>query len=77
MTEQVHYRIERRLVKRVKRVCSELGITPTAAVSMFFAQLVNDGELPFKPSTRKRRDNLVNKAQRNRILLDLDDYDGW
>jgi DNA-damage-inducible protein J len=77
MTEQVHYRIERHLVKRVKQVCSDLGITPTAAVSMFFAQLVKEGGLPFTPSTRKRRDNLINKSRRNRILLDLDDSEGW
>lgn len=31
-------------------VCRELGITPTAAVSMFFAQLVKLRGLPFRPS---------------------------
>jgi len=28
-----------------------LGMTPTQAVSMFFAQLVNLGALPFRPSS--------------------------
>jgi len=31
-------------------VCRKLGITPTAAVSMFFAQMVKLRALPFRPS---------------------------
>jgi antitoxin component of RelBE/YafQ-DinJ toxin-antitoxin module len=31
-------------------VCREIGITPTAAVSMFFAQMVKLRGLPFRPS---------------------------
>ena len=50
MTEQVRYRINRNLVKRAEKVCDELGMTPTQAVSMFFAQLVKLGGLPFRPS---------------------------
>jgi len=51
MTEQVRYRINRNLVKRAEKVCDELGMTPTQAVSMFFAQLVKLGGLPFRPSS--------------------------
>jgi addiction module RelB/DinJ family antitoxin len=50
MTEQVRYRIDSALVKKAKEVCDELGITPTQAVSMLFAQLVNQRGLPFRPS---------------------------
>ncbi len=50
MTEQVRYRINRSLVKRAEKVCDDLGMTPTQAVSMFFAQLVKLGALPFRPS---------------------------
>ena len=50
MTEQVRYRIERSLVKQAEKVCGDLGMTPTQAVSMFFAQLVKLGALPFRPS---------------------------
>jgi addiction module RelB/DinJ family antitoxin len=50
MTEQVRYRINRSLVKKAERVCGDLGMTPTQAVSMFFAQLVKLGALPFRPS---------------------------
>ena len=50
MTEQVRYRIDRNLVKRAEKICDDLGMTPTQAVSMFFAQLVKLGALPFRPS---------------------------
>jgi addiction module RelB/DinJ family antitoxin len=50
MTEQVRFRIDRRLAREADEVCRELGITPTAAVSMFFAQMVKVRGLPFRPS---------------------------
>ena len=50
MTEQVRLRIDRRLVKAANEVCREIGISPTAAVSMFFAQMVKLRGLPFRPS---------------------------
>ena len=50
MTEQIRLRIERRLVAEADIVCREIGITPTAAVSMFFSQLVKLRGLPFRPS---------------------------
>jgi len=49
MTEQVRLRIDSQLAKEAKTVCREIGITPTAAVSMFFAQMVKLGGLPFRP----------------------------
>jgi addiction module RelB/DinJ family antitoxin len=77
MTEQVHYRIDRQLARRVKQICAKLGITPTAAVSMFFAQLVKEGGMPFLPTTRKSGHRLLDKERRNRRLRDLDDSEGW
>ena len=50
MTEQIRLRIERDLVKGADEVCREIGISPTAAVSMFFAQMVKLRGLPFRPS---------------------------
>jgi addiction module RelB/DinJ family antitoxin len=50
MTEQIRLRIERHLVKGADEVCREIGISPTAAVSMFFAQMVKLRGLPFRPS---------------------------
>ena len=40
MTEQIRLRIDSRLADEAHVVCREIGITPTAAVSMFFSQMV-------------------------------------
>ena len=50
MTEQIRLRIDRDLAAEAGDVCREIGITPTAAVSMFFAQMVKLRGLPFRPS---------------------------
>jgi addiction module RelB/DinJ family antitoxin len=50
MTEQIRLRIDRQLAAEADVVCREIGITPTAAVSMFFAQMVKLRGLPFRPS---------------------------
>jgi len=50
MTEQIRLRIDRQLAEEAHEVCRELGITPTAAVSMLFAQMVKLRGLPFRPS---------------------------
>jgi addiction module RelB/DinJ family antitoxin len=50
MTEQIRLRIDSTLVEEADEVCREIGITPTAAVSMFFAQMVKLRGLPFRPS---------------------------
>jgi addiction module RelB/DinJ family antitoxin len=50
MNEQIRLRIDRRLSSEAAAVCKRLGITPTAAVSMFFSQMVRLGGLPFRPS---------------------------
>lgn len=50
MNEQIRLRIDGKLVAEAGEVCRELGITPTAAVSMFFAQMVKVRGLPFRPS---------------------------
>lgn len=50
MNEQIRLRIDGRLAEQAAAVCKRLGITPTTAVSMFFAQMVKLGGLPFRPS---------------------------
>jgi addiction module RelB/DinJ family antitoxin len=50
MTEQIRLRIDSELAEEADAVCREIGITPTAAVSMFFAQMVKLRGLPFRPS---------------------------
>lgn len=50
MTEQIRFRIDSQLAGEADVVCREIGITPTAAVSMFFSQMVKLRGLPFRPS---------------------------
>ena len=50
MTEQIRLRIDSQLAREADAVCREIGITPTAAVSMFFSQMVKLRGLPFRPS---------------------------
>ena len=50
MTEQIRLRIDSQLASEADVVCREIGITPTVAVSMFFAQMVKLRGLPFRPS---------------------------
>jgi addiction module RelB/DinJ family antitoxin len=49
MTEQIRLRIDSELAEEAEVVCREIGITPTAAVSMLFAQMVKLRGLPFRP----------------------------
>lgn len=44
------YRIKPELAREAAAVCDKLGISPSAAVSLFFAQMVKAGGLPFRPS---------------------------
>lgn len=50
MTEQIRFRIDSQLAAEADVVCREIGITPTVAVSMLFAQMVKLRGLPFRPS---------------------------
>jgi addiction module RelB/DinJ family antitoxin len=50
MTEQIRLRIDSQLAEEAQVVCREIGITPSAAVSMFFSQMVKLRGLPFRPS---------------------------
>ena len=50
MNEQIRLRVDRKLVSGAAAVCEKIGISTTAAVSMFFAQMVKVGGLPFRPS---------------------------
>jgi len=64
MTEQIRLRIDSKLAEEADEVCREIGITPTAAVSMFFAQMVKLRGLPFRPSDFPALDDYgVNLAQ--------------
>lgn len=49
MTEQVRLRVDVELVAEARKVFQSIGLSPSAAVSVFFAQCVKAGGLPFRP----------------------------
>jgi addiction module RelB/DinJ family antitoxin len=49
-TRQVRLRINRQLEQDAKAVFASLGTDASHAVSMFFAQVVRERALPFRPS---------------------------
>ena len=44
------YRIKSGLAREAAAVCDRIGISPSAAVSLFFAQMVKAGGLTLQPS---------------------------
>jgi len=54
MTEQIRLRIDRKLAAEAREVCREIGITPTAAVSMFF-ELIRGHLLEFSRGLCKKQ----------------------
>jgi addiction module RelB/DinJ family antitoxin len=75
MTEQVRYRLEKDLVKKAYRVCQELNLSPTQAVSMFFGQMVRLGGLPFRPTAFPALGEYgVTLAQAESALAKASDY---
>ncbi len=76
MTDIFRVRIERDLIRKANRVAEEIGTTPGEIVRMLFTQLVRQKEIPFSLSAGKK-DELLDIKRRNRVLLGLDDSEGW
>ena len=49
-TAMIRARTEPAVKKRAERVLRALGITPTAAITMFYHQIIRQGGLPFQPN---------------------------
>ena len=76
MTDIFRVRIERDLIRQANKVAEEIGTTPGEIVRMLFTQLVRQKEIPFNLSAGKS-DELLDIKRRNRVLLELDDSEGW
>jgi addiction module RelB/DinJ family antitoxin len=50
MTEQLRYRIDRRLKEQAEKILADLGCDPGQAIAMFYSQVVRLRGLPFRPS---------------------------
>ena len=47
MTEQLRIRLDKDLIAKGGRVLSDIGLTPTQAVAVFYTRLVKMGRMPF------------------------------
>lgn len=45
-------RMDKDVKRDMDRVCDSLGITTSAAINMFARQLIREGGMPFKPTTK-------------------------
>jgi addiction module RelB/DinJ family antitoxin len=77
MTDIFRVRIDRALVKKATKVAEDIGTTPGEIVRMLFAQMVKRRAIPFPLTADAERDQLVDLKRRNRVLIDLDDSEGW
>jgi addiction module RelB/DinJ family antitoxin len=77
MTEIFRVRIDPKLLKQAHKVAGEMGTSPGELVRMLFTQVVKKRAIPFEVSADDRADDLVDIKRRNRVLLSLDDSEGW
>jgi addiction module RelB/DinJ family antitoxin len=70
-------RVDPKLLKRATRVTDRLGTSLPEAFRMFVAQIARTGSVPISLSTSGRREVLINKEARDRIMRSLDDTETW
>ena len=49
-TAMIRARTEPEVKKKAERVLKAMGLTPTAAITMFYHQIIREGGLPFQPN---------------------------
>ena len=68
-------RVDPRRKARVERILDRLGMTPTQAVNMFFAQIERRKAIPFAVAMQEHADFLPPIEQVARVWSDLDRED--
>jgi antitoxin component of RelBE/YafQ-DinJ toxin-antitoxin module len=75
MTVLFRCRIEKPLLEKANRVTRQLGTSTPEMFRIFVAQIARTGKVPLSLSPGP--DALLDRQQRNRVLRDLDDSEGW
>lgn len=58
--KRIQVQVDRVLADEGDAVLTELGLTPTTAITMFYKRLVAEGGLPFSPKlTQREKDELA------------------
>jgi len=69
MTEQLRIRLDKDLMAKGSKVLSEIGLTPTQAVAVFYTRLVKMGRMPFPLSANPVLDEYgVTEEQADRAI---------
>ena len=68
-------RIDPRRKARVEKILDQLGVTPTQAVNMFFAQIERRKAIPFSVSVEDDRDVVPPIGHVARVWNELDQED--
>jgi antitoxin component of RelBE/YafQ-DinJ toxin-antitoxin module len=75
MTVLFRCRVEKPLLDKANRVTSRLGTSTAEMVRIFVAQIARTGRVPL--SLAPGAEGLLDRDQRNRVLRQLDDSEGW
>ena len=75
MTVLFRCRIEKPLLEKANRVTRQLGTSTPEMFRIFVAQIARTGKVPLSLSPEP--DAFLDRRQRNRVLRDLDDSEGW
>jgi antitoxin component of RelBE/YafQ-DinJ toxin-antitoxin module len=75
MTVLFRCRVEKPLLDKANRVTSRLGTSTAEMVRIFVAQIARTGRVPL--SLAPGPEGLLDRDQRNRVLRQLDDSEGW
>ena len=76
-TAQIRARTEPQLKEKAEAVLEELGLTPSAAINMFYSQIVHHHGIPFPvalPNETTRE--AIRDARESQDLMTADSLDG-
>ena len=68
-------RIDEKTLARADRVAARLGTSTQEMVRIFVAQMAESGRVPLK--LEPADDLVLDPKRRNKLLLSLDDSEGW
>ena len=82
-TAMIRARTEAKTKERAEKVIRALGLTPTAAITMFYHQIIRQGGLPFQPNAEtvkairdaRRGENLVRSDSAEDFFAELNSDD--
>lgn len=67
--------IDQETLERADRVTERMGTSTQEMVRIFVSQIAESGRIPLRLAPDD--DLILDKARRNKLLLSLDDSEGW